>query len=352
MWKIPVMVGAVLLCAACTQTVPDPPALPDPPRYVPPEVTLPSGSIDAGPTRHALAAAPLVTLPPPEAVPTPQAPPAATRGKRPGGHDPIRQAEQASLLTPSRSGFADNTSAILRYPYRTGAVYVVATSPAHATTLVLPPGLHLSTPLVLDPGQWDVGYAKMDENEEQQEAVIVRPSVPGLEATTPLVTKSGHLFLLRLKSQDTPGVLAATWELPLVKVVIGGEGETGRKALAPTIDVSRLHTHYSLTRTSPHPLGWMPVEAYDDGRVTVVRFAESLSYTSAPVLMGVSPDGKDVVPLEYTTYQVPGHPERGEFYLTRGIYPRLRLLDAAKGSVDIVRLPLPAPTYEGTAHAP
>jgi hypothetical protein len=36
--------------------------------------------------------------------------------------DAVREAGQGSLLTPTRGGFADATSAILRYPYRTGAV--------------------------------------------------------------------------------------------------------------------------------------------------------------------------------------------------------------------------------------
>ena len=57
-----------------------------------------------------------------------------------------------------------------------------------------------------------------------------------------------------------------------------------------------------------------------------------------------------VLPLEYVTYQVPGRKDKGEFYLTKGLYPRLRLLDATKGTVDLVRLPTPQPAYEEPRH--
>ena len=75
---------------------------------------------------------------------------------------------------------------------------------------------------------------------------------------------------------------------------------------------------------------------YDDGQVTVIRFAEALTYTTAPVLS--VPEGKRTLPMEYTVYAVPDHPEKGEFYLTRGLYPRLQLRDGRGGVVTITRL--------------
>jgi hypothetical protein len=36
--------------------------------------------------------------------------------------------------------------------------------------------------------------------------------------------------------------------------------------------------------------------------------------------------------------------------MTKGLYPRLRLLDSQQGSVDIVRLPTPAPAYVEQQH--
>jgi type IV secretory pathway VirB9-like protein len=315
----------------------DPPALPETARFVP-AVTLPAETapeeVIVAPVQKALKTAPLATLPPPAAVPVVFEPPKRGKGRRirpttlHDGGDPVSTAERGSLLTPSRGGYADATSAVLRYPYRTGAVYLITTAPTHPTTLLLPPGLRLAVPPSLDPESWDVGFAEMGKEDERQEAILLRPATAGLEATTPLLTKSGHLLLCRLKSQDKPAVLAVTWELPIVKVVTpGAPVKEARSAgpgavKAPQIDVARLHTQYRI-EPGTGAVNWVPVEAYDDGTVTVIRWAESLTYTAAPILTALAPGGKKTVPLEYTTYSVPGHPEKGEFYVTRGLYPRV-----------------------------
>jgi hypothetical protein len=68
-------------------------------------------------------------------------------------------------------------------------------------------------------------------------------------------------------------------------------------------------------------------------------------------LLALSEDSKRPMPIEYTTYAVPDHPEKGEFYLTKGLYPRLQLRDSLGGIVTIIRQPTPAPAYEGVHHA-
>jgi type IV secretory pathway VirB9-like protein len=167
-----------------------------------------------------------------------------------------------------------------------------------------------------------------------------------------LFSTSGHLFLIRLISQAAPGVLAVQFELPLLQMITGTRQPETAPEAGPKIDLARLHTQYTIALQGKQPVAWMPVEAYDDGRLTVIRFAESLEFTAAPVLMAVTPDGKKTLPLEYITYQVPGRKDQGEFYLTKGLYPRLRLIDATKGTVDIVRLPTPAPAYVEQPHVP
>src|SRR5712692_8556121 len=105
------VVSVSLTLSACGMRG-DPPALPETARFVPPAVTLPTAPAPdealLASVRDALSTAPLVTLPPPEAVPVPQ------EATRPGGKgrtqgppsiDPVTAAEQGSLLTPSRGGY-------------------------------------------------------------------------------------------------------------------------------------------------------------------------------------------------------------------------------------------------------
>ena len=160
----------------------DPPALPDAARFVPPAVTLPVPSEPHDLLVEAVKAAPLVTLPPPEAVPVVFDPRRRHVTRLP--RDPITTAERGSLLTPTHGGYAQSTSALLRYPYRMGAVYLVTVGVTHPVTLLLPPGLKLASPPALDPEAWDVGFAEVGKEDERQEAVIIRPA-PGWKRPRP-----------------------------------------------------------------------------------------------------------------------------------------------------------------------
>lgn len=347
------LVCTLLLCGACAIRDPDPPALPDDTRFVPPAVVLPTTEPPpAAPLLVALEQAPLVTVPPADAIASLAPPPAPVPGKRRrASADPVEQATRASLVTPRPEHFGAGTMAMQRFAYRIGAVYQITVSPTAACALVLPTGLRIADKLNLDEKQWEVRYVESGEDDERQEYLVVRPVEAGLEATVPLIAQTGHLFLLRFISRVKPGVLAVTWELPFLPVrPHSSTTKPPQDIQAPKINLARLHVQYRIETDRKHPVSWVPAEVYDDSAVSVVRFAHPLDYTAAPVLMAVSVDGKQTLPVEYVTYNVPGHPEHGEFYVTKGIYPRLRLLDGQHGTVDLVRLPTPAPAYVEERH--
>src|SRR5712691_1464459 len=151
---------SLLVFGACAGQS-DSPALPDAARFVPPAVTLPLALDDpllASPMVDAVKRAPLVTLPPPEAVPIVFEP---RRHDKRLPRDPITTAERGSLLTPTHGGYAQSTSSLLRYPYRIGAVYLITVGVTHPVTLLLPPGLKLAAPPSLDSEAWDVGFAEL-----------------------------------------------------------------------------------------------------------------------------------------------------------------------------------------------
>ena len=43
---------------------------------------------------------------------------------------------------------------------------------------------------------------------------------------------------------------------------------------------------------------WMPLEVYDDGRQTFIRFKELLDFTAAPAVFARHPDGRLVKELK------------------------------------------------------
>jgi type IV secretory pathway VirB9-like protein len=192
--------------------------------------------------------------------------------------------------------------------------------------------------------EWVIGYVQSGIEDTYRESWVIRPVYSGLDATTPVLFKGGQFFVLHLTSQEKQGTLAVAWE---------GEGTVTAAAAKPVkaaptgprppkIALDRLHIQYKI-EAGKSPVAWMPAECYDDGNLTVVRFPESLKFTSAPVLSAL--EGKRTLPIEYTVFAVPDHPEKGEFYVTRGLHPRLQLRDGKGGIVTITRLPTPEPVY-------
>jgi hypothetical protein len=160
----------------------------------------------------------------------------------------------------------------------------------------------------------------MGSDSARQEAVIVRPVAPGLEATTPLLTQSGRVFFCRLRSFQHTSMVAVTWDVPPGSA---RPVETGKSSALPAphaVDVSRLHTAYVVEKITGNP-PWLPLAVYDDGSKTVIQFRESLRYTKAPAVFGRHADGSAGV-VEFKPYEVPDAP--GE----RRVLPRAGSLAA------------------------
>jgi type IV secretion system protein VirB9 len=151
----------------------------------------------------------------------------------------------------------------------------------------------------------------MGSDSTRQEAVIVRPVAPGLEATTPLLTQSGKTFFCRLRSFVNTSMVAVTWMLPAPSgLAVGGAGAPAVTPLrAPAVDVSRLHTAYTMQSLGGTP-PWMPLEVYDDGRRTFIRFKEPLDFTTAPAVFARHADGQPGL-VDFAPYQTPEAPEKG-----------------------------------------
>jgi len=262
----------------------------------------------------------------------------ALRQERP--ESVMAQANRAALVTPMRQGYFGD-SAIQRYIYQPGKVYLIISSPQHPTTLFLPPGERLAASPVIDPKAWDVSAAEIPGDGHRVEAVILRPYEPGMESTLPLLTQGGRAYFCRIRSQDSLGMVAVTWELPTVQI-IGGEMPNKPKKLqapamrGPVISLERLHTGYNIEVVGKYRPAWMPQSVLDDGSKTVIRFQEPLGFTNAPAVFTLHPDTTPGI-VEFSTYSNPEHPEQGLYYIVQGLWPELRLRGTDNQEVKIVR---------------
>src|SRR5438132_9079470 len=140
------LLSVIALSAACSACAAPhyPPALPDPhlwpdepPGFATPEQLHPAP----------MPLAPPLPPPVPPVVVSDALPPKkALKKKRQPPEKPeavMREANTAALVTPTRVGYFGE-SALQRYIYQPGKVYLVVSSPSHPTTLFLPPGERLA----------------------------------------------------------------------------------------------------------------------------------------------------------------------------------------------------------------
>jgi type IV secretory pathway VirB9-like protein len=223
---------------------------------------------------------------------------------------------------------------MVRYAYHPEMVYDIRTAPASPTYLVLPAGERLAAPPAVNPDAWAVGVVQMGKEASRQEAVVIRPLQAGQDATTALLFQSGLMLFCTLRSVEKAGMVRVSWDMPAPAVAI--EPETPITHRPPLMDLGRLHTAYRIEPQGKLTPPWLPVSVVDDGTRTYIKFKEALTYTRAPGVFGLTPQGRTAL-VQSHMYVLPGQPERGAWLLVQGLWPALELKDNAGLTVRLVR---------------
>jgi hypothetical protein len=256
----------VLWLAACSHEAPLPPAIPDVPRFVP---TLPTMQEFAVIPPEPPPMISPVDIPPPDAVEVPR-----VVGKKIRG----------TVKQDSPRGRTEEGTAIVKYPYRFGAIYEIPVGVTYPLTIMFPvQWIPTASPMIhaIDekdrPAEWTFGHGHTGKGETVQAIWYIRPNFLALDATTPVLFETGQFMVLHLKSQAARGVLALTWDGTETQSPVSVKPvkpvPTGPRP--PKIALDRLHIQYKI-EAGKSPVAWMPAECYDDGNLTVVRFPESL----------------------------------------------------------------------------
>lgn len=272
----------------------------------------------------------LVPITPPPEVPRPR-PAGVPADDEWEGLEMIRSPLPASTR-PAAPG-AKDVGVIKHFRFREGEVYTVPVSVQGPTYLLLPRGERLADKPVLNQELFEKVEVPMGEGVLRQEVVLIRALTPQSQGYTALMLQSGLMIFCRLVPAARPGVAAITWDLPaepppLPVLPIGSR--------PPRIDLSRVFTGYQVSVQGKHTPPWLPQQVFDDGSLTVLRFAEPLTYTRAPAVFGLHPDGKPGL-VQSHMYVTPGHPERGAWLLVQGLWPALDLDDGHGLKLRITR---------------
>jgi type IV secretion system protein VirB9 len=269
-----------LLAGACTIAAPPPnvvyvraQAAPDPPPPPPAVVvrTTQPASLDP-------ASGQLKPMPGHGAAPSNAAKPTAS---------PLQLAADANHKASQAPDRSDYFNAIVQYSYEPGTLYQVYAQPMRITDIALEPGEKiLGQPASGDVVRWLLALGKSMEGGIEQWHVYLKPTRPELE-TNLAINTDRRSYLLELHSYADTYMAAIVWRYPedeLARLQTqASELASQQKNSAPVVGIDALNFNYTIQVVQGTP-SWTPVQVFDDGRRTFIRFPSAMVLREAPAL--------------------------------------------------------------------
>ena len=286
---------------------------------------------------------PLPALPPRPIPPTP----VKTKSIAVSGSNPfaaIQSANRAARRTPNPDNYHN---AMMRYTFEEGALYEVFTAPLRLTSIQLQQGEVITgKPAAGDTVRWIVGV-----NQGQSEAaphILVKPVQAGLR-TSMVVNTNKRTYLLTLSSHPQTWMPAVRWEYPqddyqrqlaaynaakskreaeiqrrqaMRQQLLAQQQERmtqlreQQRLAAKAVDVNNLNFSYAIQSPRFSKPAWTPLQVFDDGRKTFIRFPQARRHTEAPALFVLSPQGE----LQLVNYRV-----QNDFYVVDRLFQAAEL---------------------------
>jgi P-type conjugative transfer protein TrbG len=191
--------------------------------------------------------------------------------------------KKAAQAPDERSYF----NAIVQYSYEPGTLYQVFAAPMRITDIALEPGERiLGQPASGDVVRWLLAIGKSMDHGLEQSHVYLKPTRADLE-TNLAINTDRRSYLLELHSYPDTYMAAVVWRYPedeLARLAAqASELAEHQKNSAPVVSLDQLNFNYTIQVTKGTPV-WTPLQCFDDGRRTFIRFPLAMVVREAPVL--------------------------------------------------------------------
>ncbi|HEV3193505.1 MAG TPA: P-type conjugative transfer protein TrbG [Polyangiaceae bacterium] len=212
------------------------------------------------------------------------APASASRAAKPSPQEVIAEANHKASQAPASS---DTFNAIVQYSYEPGTLYQVFAAPMRITDIALEPGEKiLGQPASGDVVRWLLALGKSMDHGVEQWHIYLKPTRPDLE-TNLAINTDRRSYLLELHSYAETYMAQLVWHYPedeLARLQAqASELATQQKVAAPVVGIDALNFNYTIQVIKGSP-AWTPLQAFDDGRRTFLRFPEAMLVREAPAL--------------------------------------------------------------------
>jgi P-type conjugative transfer protein TrbG len=202
----------------------------------------------------------------------------------------VEQANAAARIQPTRSGYFN---AVQVYPFSSGALYQVYSSPGQVTDVALQEGEQLvgSGPVAAgDTVRWIIGDTESGSGASKRIHILVKPTRPDLVSNL-IINTDRRTYLLELRSAEKTYMASVSWLYSQDQLIALRRQNTAAEAATPVnsgIDVSRLRFRYRIEGDTPP---WRPLSAFDDGAKVYIEMPRGIAQGEAPPLFVIGPEG-------------------------------------------------------------
>jgi type IV secretion system protein TrbG len=196
-----------------------------------------------------------------------------------------------------KTGKAPNiiTNGFEQFAYGTDNQPVVAASVFELTVISLEEGENVTNVSSGDPTRWSYSIAYSGASKNRQAHIMVKPSQENI-STDLVITTDRRLYTIKLVSATDgkyirdvrfwyPQDMRNYWNDYNSKQEqkLAEEQRDGSSAY-PNLNVNNLNFSYNLSHSGWHTPGWMPIQIFDDGTHTYIRFPPNISSRDMPAL--------------------------------------------------------------------
>ncbi len=202
----------------------------------------------------------------------------------------ITNANAAARIEPVRDGFIN---AVQLYPYSSGALYQVYTSPGQVTDIALQPGESLvgSGPIAAgDTARWIIGDTESGSGDNRRIHVLVKPIRDDL-VTNLVINTDRRTYHLELRATPSAYMASVSWQYPEDQLIALRRQNDRAEASLPigrNVDLADLNFRYRITGDRAP---WKPRRAFDDGRQVFIEFPRGIGQGEMPPLFVIGPEG-------------------------------------------------------------
>lgn len=215
------------------------------------------------------------------------------------GNDPVLARAFNQYAT---TGKAPNivTDGFVKFAYNSGQQPIVNTMPFQETVISLEPGEQFTNITSGDPNRWSYSVAVSGSGVNQQQNVLVKPSLPNI-STNMVITTDKRIYNLRLVSSmnaQTTRNVSFWYPDDMVAAVNNATLKQfdGTVASSPDVSLNHLNFDYSLSSgffcQTP---AWKPTQVFDDGTHTYIQFPMKMTNRDMPALFVLDGNTQELV---------------------------------------------------------